>query len=93
MFSTIRWRIAIPYVVLILLATTALTIYFSGFVRQTHLADLRTQLTAEARLVGDAIEPLLVEGGKVETIDPLAKRWGELLEARVTIIRADGVVL
>ena len=93
MFSTIRWRIAVPYVVLILLATTALTIYFSGFVRQTHLADLRTQLTAEARLVGEAIEPLLVEVGKVEIIDPLANRWGEILEARVTIIRADGVVL
>ena len=93
MFRSIRWRIAIPYVVLILLATTALTVYFSGFVRQAHLADLRTQLTAEVRLVGEAIEPLLAEGGTIETIDPLAKRWGELLEARVTIIRADGVVL
>ena len=93
MFSSIRWRIAIPYVILILLTMAALTIYFSDFLRQTHLADLRAQLTAEARLVGEAVAPLLVEGGKVETIDPLAKRWGELLEARVTIIRADGVVL
>ena len=93
MFHTIRWRIAIPYVILILLASAALTIYFSGFVRQAHLADLRTQLTAEARLMGKAVEPLLVEGETVETIDPLARRWGELLDARVTIIRADGVVL
>jgi two-component system phosphate regulon sensor histidine kinase PhoR len=93
MFHTIRWRIAIPYVVLILLATAALTLYFSDFVRQIHLADLRTQLTAKARLVGDAIQPLLAEGGTIETIDPLAKRWGELLEARVTVIQADGVVL
>jgi two-component system phosphate regulon sensor histidine kinase PhoR len=93
MFRSIRWRIAIPYVILILLATAALTLYFSDFVRQAHLADLRTQLTAEARLVGEAIKPLLAEGETVETIDPLAKRWGELLEARVTVIRADGVVL
>ncbi len=93
MFRTIRWRIAIPYVILILLATAALTLYFSNFVRQAHLSDLRTQLTAEARLAGDAIEPLLAGEGTIETIDPLAKRWGELLEARVTIIRADGVVL
>jgi len=93
MFRTIRWRIAIPYVVLILLATAALTLYFSDFMRQTHLADLRTQLTAEARLVGDVIGSRLAEGSTIETIDPLAKRWGELLEARVTIIRADGVVL
>jgi two-component system phosphate regulon sensor histidine kinase PhoR len=93
MFHTIRWRIAIPYVILILLATAALTVYFSNFMRQTHLADLRTQLTAEARLVGDVIQPLLAEGGTIETIDPLAKRWGKLLDARVTVIRTDGVVL
>ena len=93
MFRTIRWRIAVPYVVLILLATAALTVYFSGFVRQTYLADLCTQLTGEARLAGEAIAPILVGGGTVETIDPLVKRWGELLEARVTVIRADGVVL
>ena len=93
MFRSIRWRIAAPYVVLILLATTALTVYFSGFVRQTYLADLGAHLTAEARLVGEAVAPLLVEGGTVETIDPLVKRWGELLKARVTVIRADGVVL
>ena len=93
MFRSIRWRIAVPYIVLILLATAALTVYFSGFVRQTYLADLRTQLTAEARLVGEAVAPLLLEGGTVETIDPLVKRWSELLESRVTVIRADGVVL
>jgi two-component system phosphate regulon sensor histidine kinase PhoR len=93
MFRTIRWRIAIPYVVLILLATAALTLYFSDFVRQAHLSDLRAQLTTEAQLVGDAIQPLLAREGTIETIDPLAKRWGELLEARATIIRADGVVL
>ena len=93
MFQNIRQRIAIPYVILILLATAALTLYFSDFMRQTHLADLRNQLTAEARLVGDAIEPLLAKGSTIETIDPLAKQWGELLEARVTVIRADGVVL
>jgi len=93
MFRTIRWRIAIPYVILILLATAVLTVYFSGFMRQAHLSYRRNQLTAEARLAGDAIGSLLAEGGTIETIDPLAKRWGELLEARVTIIRADGVVL
>ncbi len=93
MFHSIRWRIAVPYVVLILLATAALTVYFSSFVRQGHLSDLRIQLTAEARLVGEAVTPLLVEEDTVEIIDPWAKRWGELLEARVTVIRADGIVL
>ena len=93
MFHSIRWRIAAPYVGLILLATTALTGYFSGLMRQALVADLGDHLTAEARLAGETIAPLLVEGETVETIDPLVKRWGELLQARVTVIRADGVVL
>lgn len=37
---TIRWRLALPYVALILLATAALTVYLSGFVHQAHLSDL-----------------------------------------------------
>jgi two-component system phosphate regulon sensor histidine kinase PhoR len=93
MFRSIRWRIAVPYVVLILLATAALALYFSGSLREEYTAELRAQLVAEARWVADAVEPLLAAGAKVETIGPAARRWGGLLASRVTVIRADGVVL
>ena len=93
MFRSIRWRIAVPYVVLILIATTALALYFSSSLREDHIAELRAQLTAEARWVADAVQPLLADGGRIETVDPAAKRWGRLLDSRVTVIRADGVVL
>ena len=53
MFRNIRWRIAIPYVVLILLAMTGLVVYLSDLVRDAHMTDLQAQLTAEA---GEAIE-------------------------------------
>jgi len=46
MFHNIRWRIAIPYVTLILLAMTGLVVYLSDLVRTAHLADLQAQLTA-----------------------------------------------
>jgi len=93
MFRSIRWRIAIPYVVLILVSTTALTLYFSGSLREEHTAELRAQLVAEARWVADAAQPLLGSGVQAQTIGPAARRWGKLLASRVTIIRADGVVL
>jgi two-component system phosphate regulon sensor histidine kinase PhoR len=93
MLRGIRWRIAVPYVALILLATTTLALYFSNTLREEHTAELRTQLVAEARWVADAAQPLLADGGKIETIGPAAKHWGELLASRVTVIRADGVVL
>jgi two-component system phosphate regulon sensor histidine kinase PhoR len=93
MFRGIRWRIAVPYVVLILVATSALALYFSSTLREEHTAELRAQLVAEARWVADAAQPLLADGAKAETIGPAARRWGKLLASRVTIIRADGVVL
>jgi two-component system phosphate regulon sensor histidine kinase PhoR len=93
MFRSIRWRIAVPYVALILVSTAALALYFSGSLREEHTAELRTQLIAEARWVADGAQPLLSDGAKAEAIGPAARRWGELLASRVTVIRADGVVL
>ncbi|MDY7039348.1 MAG: ATP-binding protein [Chloroflexota bacterium] len=92
-FRGIRWRIAIPYAVLILVSTLGLTIYVSNQVRRARLADLEAQLLAEARLIADNVGPLLVEGKSAEPLDGLARRWATLLDARVTIIAANGTVL
>ncbi|NOZ07232.1 MAG: cell wall metabolism sensor histidine kinase WalK [Chloroflexi bacterium] len=93
MFRSIRWRIAVPYILLILLAMGGLTAYLSHFVREAHLADLRTQLTAEAGLAGDNLAPLLARQPSSAPFDTIAKKWARLLDARVTIIAPDGTVL
>jgi two-component system phosphate regulon sensor histidine kinase PhoR len=93
MFGNIRWRIAIPYMILILLAMAGLVVYLSDLVRDAHLADLQDQLTAEAQLVGDALASLLAQGKLGEKFDAQARRYADLLGVRVTIIGADGTVL
>ncbi len=93
MLRSLRWRIAVPYVVLILVATLGLTVYVSGEVEQVRLADLEAQLLAEARLLADRVAPLLDEGADPEMLDELARHWSSLQDARVTIIGADGTVL
>lgn len=92
-FRSIRWRIAVAYVVLILLTMLGLTVFVSDQVRRARLVELETQLLAEARLLADGIGPLLCEGQTVETLDALTKRWADSLGARVTLIGLDGVVL
>jgi two-component system phosphate regulon sensor histidine kinase PhoR len=92
MFRRLRWRIALPYVVLVLIATLGLTVYVSNQVRQVRLADLEAQLLADARLLAGSVAPLLEAGTDAEALDELARRWSAPLEARVTIIGADGVV-
>ncbi|MGQ9567790.1 MAG: ATP-binding protein [Anaerolineae bacterium] len=92
-FRSIRWRIAIPHVLLFLSITAGMTLYLSAFVRETHVADLEENLAAQARLLARALEDPLAEGHAPEVLDALAKEYASLLGARVTFIRADGLVL
>ncbi len=94
MFKRIRWRIAIPYIILVLLATGTLTIYFSRLVYQAHIEDLRVRLTTDALVVTEEVKPLLDNRAvDIETIDRRVRYWGTLLKSRVTVIDADGLVL
>jgi two-component system phosphate regulon sensor histidine kinase PhoR len=93
MFHSIRWRIAIPYVILILLTMLGLVIYLSSATRQSYLDHLKAQLTIAARLISDATSSDLQNSPDPKVIDPLAKHYARLLGIRVTIISPDGTVL
>ena len=92
MFRSIRWRIALAFAALIVVCIGGLCAYLSWFFRDNYVDSLRTQLTDQARLVGDASE-VLFAGGRTGEIDALAKRLGGQIDARVTIVAGDGVVL
>ncbi len=93
MFYSIRWRIGIPFIVLILGVMTGLGIYIASYVQQTYINELENRLLEEASLAGDSVRPLLSEIPDPQVIDPLAKHWSALINARVTIIGSDGTVL
>jgi two-component system phosphate regulon sensor histidine kinase PhoR len=94
MFRSIRWRIAILYAGLILVTMLGLGIYLSNFLRHTYIDDLKSKLSTEARMIGEVIKPLLVEQPiDSNQLDLAAKKWANILNARVTIIAPDGVVL
>jgi two-component system phosphate regulon sensor histidine kinase PhoR len=90
---SIRWRIAIPYVLLTLVAMAGLGVHLSSLVRDMYLDNLEAQLTAEARLIGDAVIVSPAWYGGESDLDPLADEYAGLLNARVTFIGTDGVVL
>ena len=96
MFRSIRWRIAVPYIVLTLAVLLGLTLLVTNRARAEHLADLKITLLSEARLIGDTATPLLAQSnGQVDelSLDALARGWADLIDGRVTIIAADGVVI
>jgi two-component system phosphate regulon sensor histidine kinase PhoR len=93
MLRSIRWRIAIPYILLILLSMLGLGIYLSRFVRQNYLSSIHTELVSEARLLSDVLTPYISDKTDPTTLDQLSKHWGELIGARITIIAPDGTVI
>ena len=93
MFHSIRWRIGIPFIILITGVMAGLGIYIASFTQQTYMDELETRLFDEASLLADTVRPLLGVGADPEMIDALAKHWSTLIDARVTVINQDGTVL
>ena len=92
MFHSIRWRIAIPVVVLIIVCIAGLSAYSSHSYRDSYLDNLTQQLANQAILVADS-SSYYFTNNQTEGVDDLAKRVGEQIDARITIIDADGEVL
>jgi two-component system phosphate regulon sensor histidine kinase PhoR len=94
MFRSIRWRIAIPNIILILLIMLLLGLILSNVVRQSYLVNLENSLREQALLISDALSSKVESNNQsVESLDDLAKHWSKLLNSRVTLIDSDGVVV
>ena len=92
-FRSIRWRIAIPYALLILIILAGLGYYLSARLRDAQLGELETRLEDQTRMIAEAAFPLLESGDRGAALDDLADGWAEILGSRVTIIAEDGIVL
>lgn len=91
MFRSIQWRIAIPFILLIVIGMGILGVYLTRFARDLQLDNLRSHLEKEARIISEASLPAFV--GQGDDLDALAKKIGEEIGTRVTIIARDGTVL
>jgi two-component system phosphate regulon sensor histidine kinase PhoR len=92
MLRKVHWRIAIPYLLLIVALMLTLGLYLSARVRQVQIADLEAQLTAEAGLLAEDSAAAFAQQDTA-LLGTQAHHWAELLQVRVTLIAADGTVL
>jgi two-component system phosphate regulon sensor histidine kinase PhoR len=90
---SIRWRVALPYIVLIVLAVAGLVVLLSRQVRLAQTAELERSLTAGARVVGDSLADSLPAPQDPDALDASVARFADLLDARVTVIAIDGTVV
>jgi two-component system phosphate regulon sensor histidine kinase PhoR len=93
MFRSVQWRIAIPFIVLILVSMGVLGAYLVNSTRDYQLDSLRSQLKNEAILTAEASLPGFFATEKQSALDSLAKTLGKDIDTRITIIAPDGTVL
>lgn len=91
MFRSIQWRISLQLIVVIVIGMTVLGVYLVDSVREAQIGDLRAQLEMGAHLTAE-VAAAENESGR-ESLDGVADRLGDKIEARVTIIAPDGTVL
>ncbi len=94
MFPSIRWRILIPYAVIIVLSTLGLTFYVTEQVRQARYDDLQVRLLAEAGLIAETVAPLLDDPQALASgqLDTLARQRAAARNERITFILLNGMV-
>ena len=87
----IQWKITLPFIAVITVCIGIMGIYLVRFVNDNQTANLRTYLTNEARITAITSQPFFPSS--TAALDNLAKQLGTDINARVTIIAADGTVL
>jgi two-component system, OmpR family, phosphate regulon sensor histidine kinase PhoR len=93
MFQSIRWRIAVPFVLLILSSMIGMGVYVSNFIENIYLQDLKNQLITNAISARESLKSDFASRLPGEFLDDQARDWAALLNLRVTLIDADGKVI
>ena len=90
----IRWRIALPYIFIILFVMTMTAVFLAYSFRQQSFEKLGDKIATETTLLADYLSSY--KGDFVITndeFDSFANTWANILDARITIIAPNGFVL
>ncbi len=97
-FRSIRWRIAVPFCLFTAAVLAGVYAFSLSQFRQFHIDQFRSRLTADALLLSgnsrlnEGLAGSLWQAGDIE-LTGLVRAWADQLDARVTVVLADGAVL
>ncbi|MCY3545160.1 MAG: ATP-binding protein [Chloroflexi bacterium] len=97
---SLHWRIALAYTALIFVTMGVVSVYLVSFVRESYITNLQASLHTQARLVSDRVSdetPTAVPIGFIRQVEAelqaSVSSFGQIADARVTVIKADGNVI
>ncbi len=93
MRNSFVWRIAIPYLILVVLILTALGWFLSSFMERSYIEQLTARQMASTRLFSSQVAPMVIAGAPYPGLSDVVDQASFLQGARVTIILPDGTVI
>lgn len=93
MRNTLLNRIAIPYVVLILILVGGISIFFTSSVRNAYIETTTSYLETNAQVVASQVIAYLGNNPDVQAIQRIANENDSLMNVRVSIIESNGKVI
>lgn len=91
--GSLRFRLALPFVVLVAAVLLALSLYLGSQARDLYLERLTDELEAQAFLVGEVVGREVQQRGDTSQVSSLIAEIEVGLSSRVTIVDADGSVI
>lgn len=93
MKRSLLWRLAIPFILLIILSVGGVSLYAYRFMERTYYENLRSTLRTEADLIARDVINHLREGRISPELNNLVNDYAGITRVRVTIILPDGRVI
>jgi two-component system, OmpR family, phosphate regulon sensor histidine kinase PhoR len=93
MRQSLRWRVALPYIILLIIALGGLSLYLAAYVKTTYLDNQRTVLLNQTRALANITVTDLQQGVPYASLDKLTDQYAGLLNVRATIILPNGNVV
>ncbi len=92
-FSTLKFRLLLSYVLVVLFALTVTAFFLDRSLERRALEDLRSSMGAQARLIAAQLDPALLLKEDAARTDALVKKVALSAGSRVTVIGVAGKVL
>lgn len=93
MRNSLLFRIAGPYVFLVVFLISTIGIYLNSYIKTTLLTSLEQELKIEATMLSDQVENLIINNSLTGDLERIVNRNAALIDARISIIEISGRVV
>ena len=92
MRGSLVWRIAVPFIALILLSVGGVSLYFTNYTEQRYTDNLHESLKTSANILARDVAERIQNGASYDDLALVIRSYADLTQTRITLIRSDGVV-